>query len=282
MKQEVDFIKFNPSENMTVLVSTPHPQEDYGHIASRLMSYDCVHAEQVGFIKEPGDAGADSCLWMAGGEFCGNACMSLAAYVAAKRGITEGLSMAVNVQASGTDRLVRCRVKRKMEQYFCRLEMPFPERIEESGRTAEYPISCTVISYAEAVHFVCEVDEVDAFIRQHAETMAFTAGTGYAGKLVGVMIYKPQTGELYPLIYVPEIGSMIWERGCGSGTASLGAYLAWKKKGSITAVVKQPGGEMTVACDWDNGAISSIEIEGTVEIVAEGKAFIDPPLPSLA
>lgn len=282
MKQEVDFIKFNPTENMTILVRTQHSHENYGHIASRLMSYDCVHAEQVGFIKEPGDVCADTSLWMAGGEFCGNACMSLAAFTASKKEVAEGLTLTVNIQTSGSDRLVRSRVRREMERYFCRLEMPLPERIEKRERTAECPMSLTVITYEEAVHLVVEVDEVDGVIRKQAEMIACRASAGYDGKLVGVLIYRPQTGELVPLIYVPELGSMIWERGCGSGTASLGAYLAWKKKGSISAVVKQPGGDMNVTCDWKEGSISSIEIEGTVEIVAEGKAFIDPPLPSLA
>lgn len=51
MIQEIDFIKFNPTQNMTVLVKTNYPVEEYGHVASKIMSYDNVHAEQVGFIE---------------------------------------------------------------------------------------------------------------------------------------------------------------------------------------------------------------------------------------
>lgn len=281
MKQEVDFVKFNPTENMTVLVKTAHAFEDYGHIASKLMAYDCVHAEQVGFIQKPSDGCSDSSLWMAGGEFCGNACMSLAAFIAAERDIADGQPIVVNVEASGTELPVRCQVRQEMNRFICRLAMPLPERIEKREKTAERPFACTELHYAEAVHLIMEFDEVDAAICQYAEKLAVTVGAGYEGKLVGVMIFIPQTEELLPLIYVPELDSMVWERGCGSGTASLGAYLSWKNKGGISALIKQPGGMMNVICDWEDGSITSVEIEGTVEIVAEGKAYIDRVLPSL-
>jgi histidine racemase len=48
LKQEIDFIKFNPTQNMTILVKTNYPVEEYKHIASKIMSYDSVYAEQVG------------------------------------------------------------------------------------------------------------------------------------------------------------------------------------------------------------------------------------------
>ncbi|MNG33792.1 hypothetical protein D3C84_1201190 [compost metagenome] len=78
-----------------------------------------------------------------------------------------------------------------------------------------------------------------------------------------------------PLIYVPPLDSLVWERGCGSGTASVGAYLAWKHGGAIAAPIKQPGGIIHVTAQCENGEISSLTIEGAVEIVAEGKAYIE-------
>lgn len=69
---------------------------------------------------------------------------------------------------------------------------------------------------------------------------------------------------------------MVWERGCGSGTASIGAYLAWKNKMGVTAQIKQPGGTMKVLANYgDRDEIVSLKIEGTVGIVAQGKAFIE-------
>ena len=69
MKQEIEFIKFNPTQNMTVLVKTSHPAEEYQHIASSIMSYDHVYAEQVGFIVPSLQRGAAARLQMAGGSF---------------------------------------------------------------------------------------------------------------------------------------------------------------------------------------------------------------------
>lgn len=81
MKQETDFTKFSPTQNMTILIKTNHPAETYRHIASKIMSYDNVYAEQVGFI-ERSKKKVNAHLQMADGQFCGNACMALATYIA--------------------------------------------------------------------------------------------------------------------------------------------------------------------------------------------------------
>jgi diaminopimelate epimerase len=88
-------------------------------------------------------------------------------------------------------------------------------------------------------------------------------------------LFRPASNELTPLIYVPALDSLIWEKGCGSGTASLGAYMAWKDKSSITAQIKQPGGIIHVTAGYSKDEITNLSIEGTVEIVAQGKAYIN-------
>ncbi|MEY8740110.1 hypothetical protein AB9M62_11345 [Bacillales bacterium AN1005] len=67
MKQEIEFIKFNPTQNMTILVQTNHPAESYPHIASQLMSYEHVYAEQVGFIERSHATGS-RCTFTDGGR----------------------------------------------------------------------------------------------------------------------------------------------------------------------------------------------------------------------
>ncbi|KAA0561719.1 diaminopimelate epimerase [Bacillus sp. CH30_1T] len=275
MMQEIEFIKFNPTENMTVLVKTKHLKEEYHQIASRLMAYDSLYAEQVGFIEESKNTGADTRLQMAGGEFCGNACMSLAAFIASGNALPLGCSTTILMEVSGTDELVRCDVKNDMGLYRCSMTMPIPARIKKQMWVVdgkELPV--TMIHYQEAVHAVWEAGQVDPSLRRSAETLARMIKSSYEGNLVGVLLYDPQTHELAPLIHVPDVNSMMWERGCGSGTGSLGAYLAWKQKRCISLQVKQPGGEMHVTADWDEGSITAVRIEGTVGIVAEGKAFI--------
>jgi len=43
---------------------------------------------------------------------------------------------------------------------------------------------------------------------------------------------------------------MVWESGCGSGTASIGYFLAWKNRTEVMTNVKQPGGIIQVFANW--------------------------------
>ncbi|USB31755.1 diaminopimelate epimerase [Paenibacillus sp. YPG26] len=276
MKREIDFVKFNPTQNMTILVKTKHAPEEHTPIASRMMSYDHVYAEQVGFIEEPRKHEAAVHLQMAGGEFCGNACMALAAYLASEQGSGSHEMTEIVLEASGIDQLVTCQVKTTPDKYFVQVAMPVPSTVEL--KTVKYDgeaLRLVIVRYRDFVHIVIEVEQFSAHMRQTAEGLARLLGVIMDASLIGILLFKPDSDELAPLIYVPRLDSMIWERGCGSGTASIGAYLAWKNKREITLPVMQPGGTIHVTANWTNDGITAISIEGTVGIVAQGKAFIE-------
>ncbi len=276
MKQEIDFIKFNPTQNMTILVKANYSVKEYKQIASKIMSYDSVHAEQVGFIEKPIDDKAAAHLQMAGGEFCGNACMALAAFIAFEQGIRQEEMTEVLLEVSGTSELVKCQVKGNSDEYFCQVTMPTPNKIEQ--RTIQYDgsdLNIIIVRYEEFIHIVIEVEDFGQSIREKAQSLAKLLGVTLGANLIGILLYKTKSDELAPLIYVPHLDSLIWERGCGSGTASLGSYLAWKKKGEIFAKVRQPGGTINVVAKYCNEEVESLKIEGIVGIVAQGKAFID-------
>ncbi|WP_340028435.1 diaminopimelate epimerase [Paenibacillus sp. FSL H7-0940] len=278
MKQEIDFIKFSPTQNMTILVKTDHAAEKYNHIATRLMSYDNVYAEQVGFIEPTRRPEAAARLEMAGGEFCGNACMALAAHHASEAGLAHQESMDIMLEVSGTDQLIMCHVKKQQNEYDCQVTMPIPKQIEQ--RTIRYEgieLDMVIIRYAEFIHIVIEVDDFDDTMKKRAQTLARLLGLTLGDKLIGILLYQSHSEEMAPLIYVPELDSLIWERGCGSGTASVGAYLAWSQQRQITQYIKQPGGAIKVVAQWNGAELGSITIEGSVGIVAQGKAFIDAP-----
>jgi len=278
MKQEIDFIKFSPTQNMTILVKTDHAAEKYNHIATRLMSYDNVYAEQVGFIEPTRRTEAAARLEMAGGEFCGNACMALAAHHASEAGLAHQESMDIMLEVSGTDQLIMCHVKKQQNEYDCQVTMPIPKQIEQ--RTIRYEgieLDMVIIRYAEFIHIVIEVDDFDDTMKKRAQTLARLLGLTLGDKLIGILLYQSHSEEMAPLIYVPELDSLIWERGCGSGTASVGAYLAWSQQRQITQYIKQPGGAIKVVAQWNGAELGSITIEGSVGIVAQGKAFIDAP-----
>ncbi|MGC5775038.1 diaminopimelate epimerase [Paenibacillus pabuli] len=276
MKQEIDFIKFNPTQNMTVLVKTNHAAETYPHIAAQIMSYDNVYAEQVGFIGGAIQPEAAAHLEMAGGEFCGNACMALAAYIAFENEPESTDFTEIVLEVSGTDQLIRCKVKQQQNGYFCQVTMPMPERIEQ--RTVKYEgmdMDMVIVRYREFIHIVIEVEAFDETMRKRAQALARLLGLTLGDKLIGILLYNSQSEELAPLIFVPQLDSLIWERGCGSGTASVGAYLAWSRQREIVQHIKQPGGAIKVMAEWNGAELERITIEGSVGIVAQGTAFID-------
>jgi len=276
MIQEIDFIKCNPTQNMTILVKTNYLVEEYKHIASKIMSYDSVHAEQVGFIEKPINNKAAAKLQMAGGEFCGNACMALAAFIASEKGLKHNDLAEIILEASGTDKLITCQMKRNSDEYHCLVTMPIPKKIEQ--RTIKYDgndLNMIIVRYHEFIHIVIEVEEFSKTVREKAQSLAKLLGVTLGANLIGVLLYKSKSEEMAPLIYVPHLDCMIWERGCGSGTASLGAYLAWKNKGEIVTNIRQPGGDIKVFATCHGEEFTSLMIEGSVQIVAQGKAFID-------
>lgn len=77
--------------------------------------------------------------------------------------------------------------------------------------------------------------------------------------MFGLLLFDEQEKSLKPLVAVEDV-SLIWERGCGSGTSAVGAYLAAREKKDVTVSLKQPGGVMHATVSYQNGAVTKIEI----------------------
>lgn len=111
-------------------------------------------------------------------------------------------------------------------------------------------------------------------------------GTGKAEKAVkawenqiaeeafGILIFDETEMTLEPLVCVKN-ASLVWERGCGSGTTALGAALATKKQDSLSLGLKQPGGVMQIDVDWKDGCLHSLTLTVHVKIVAAGTAYLE-------
>ena len=82
----VEIMKADPTGNSTILVLSPVPAEERDRVSSRLMAAEGGWAEQVGFVSGGAEAPR---LDMMGGEFCGNASLSLAAWLAEESGLEE-------------------------------------------------------------------------------------------------------------------------------------------------------------------------------------------------
>ncbi len=242
---------------MTILVKTAVLREAQPAVAASLMDVEGVYAEQAGFLEPACLPGARMRLQMAGGEFCGNAAMSLAAYLAREDNLTAG---EVPLEVSGADGIVRCRVRARDGAYFCALDMPLPATRET---VSGYP----VMRLPGIAHAIVEDADVDApaLVRQIADALNADAA--------GVILFSRERMEIKPLVYVPAARSLVWEHGCGSGTAAVGAYLALERGGTVRAALRQLGGVITVKAACECGEITALEIEGRVKIVAEGIAY---------
>ena len=266
---KLKFAKMNPTENMTILVLSPVTREYQPDIAAKLMSENSVGAEQVGFLEKVSLPGAIARLQMMGGEFCGNATMSLAALIANEEGLADGAKKSYPLEISGADHLLHCRILRLGDSYEGSVEMPLPERISEEE--LEPGISLPVVRFPGIAHVIVQENKIDP-------AAARAVIPRWCGRLeteaLGILLCNGDFNRIRPLVYVQETGSSVWERGCGSGTAALGAYLAHEAKKDIQISISQPGGVISVKALYQ-GCVSSIEITGRVQIAAIGDAFLD-------
>ena len=271
---ELRFIKASPTENMTLLIQTPVPREEQLAVAEQLIAYGSVYAEQAGYIETPEDARAEKRLQMMAGEFCGNASLSLAAWLAKEKGLAVGESTEILLEVSGAAELVCCEIRAEEKGYYGRVQMPLPEKIEERdfslcGKQYRFP----VVVFEGITHIIVPAAEWGDDGVMLAEQAAKEWKQDLP-EVFGILLYDAEKESLKPLVAVGE-SSLIWERGCGSGTCAIGAYLAQMAGRSIAASLKQPGGVMGVEAIFENEKTEKLYITGKVSIVAEGTAYLD-------
>ena len=270
---ELKFIKTSPTENMTLLIETPVPREQHLEIAEKLISYGSVYAAQAGYIEEPENPAAKKRLQMMAGEFCGNASLSLAAVLAEEKGLSIGEETEILLEVSGADSLVNCQMKKEEKGFSGRVAMPLPKAIEHKefhleGETYEL----AVVVFEGISHIIVPVSLWGEKGKEKAELAAKVWGDQMTAAF-GILLFDEEKGELKPLVSVQGV-TLIWERGCGSGTCAIGAYLAAKEGESLSISLKQPGGIMGAEVSYENGTFKSLHITGKVSIVAKGTAYI--------
>ncbi|MCD7770151.1 MAG: hypothetical protein LUH36_08580 [Oscillospiraceae bacterium] len=207
---ELRFAKLNPTENMTILVETPVPREQQSEIAARLMAYNSVGGEQVGFIEPASLPEVRARLQMMGGEFCGNASLSLAALLFWR---DEAERSDITLEVSGYDAPVRCAVERRNGVTWGTVSMPLPERMDT---VQGYP----AVYFPGIVHLIVPLsafpsrERAEIFLRQNAGVLGVEA--------MGLMLMNETASVMTPCVYVRSTDSVVWEHGCDSGTAAVG------------------------------------------------------------
>jgi diaminopimelate epimerase len=269
---EIEFVKTCPTQNMTVLVKNLVGRANQLETANLLMSYENVYAEQVGFIERPENSSAWARLQMAGGEFCANAAMSLAAYLARSK----GGALTVSLEVSGADGLVECAVRAKEENaYLAALTIPPPEWIGPITLPVHGEETTLIaVRLPGITHVIVPAGAFGGNWRDAAEDSVEKWSPRIDSPAFGIVFFDEITCRIDPLIYVKGLGSTVWERGCASGSAAAGAYRAYTAGRGIAIDVSQPGGVITAEAEYSGGAVTGLRVAGTVKIVAEGTAYI--------
>ena len=87
---------------------------------------------------------------------------------------------------------------------------------------------------------------------------------------IGLIQWDRVKQYMLPLVFVRGSNSMVWEHGCGSGSAAVGAAEALRNgAGETETKVKQPGGTIRVSAAAGNGKILSVKISGRVKLGKE-------------
>ncbi len=271
----VSFIKTSPTQNMTVLVTSPVEKSLQDTIGKKLMQYDHVNAEQVGFLEPTTQDKAWVRLCMLGG-FCGNGVLSAAAVAARDRQIPVGSCVEVPVEAAeAPDTLLNCRVIVEDGYCLCALHMPDPLEVTV---TPFVPDGCIcalpLVHFPGISHVICNPSALltpqdpEAFTQALFKRIAdFTPND-----TIGIMFYDGHF--LRPYVYTAPANCRVWERGCGSGSSAVGAYLATLHQRDVDIQLPQPGGTIGVQAAYNRGGVPHIVVEGRVYIVAEGNAYL--------
>lgn len=272
---EFQFVKVSPNENMTLLIESPVPRSQHLTVAKALIAYGSVYAEQAGYIEKPENKDACARLQMMAGEFCGNATLSLGAYLFSKEHPETGAEKNFLLEVSGADDLINCHMKKETDGYLGQLSMPLPTKI-----TAETYVLDGVSYELETVylpgitHIIVPKALWGEKAREKAEHAAKTWESQISDEAFGILLFDEGELTLEPLVAVKN-ASLVWERGCGSGTTALGAALATKKQDSLSLGLKQPGGVMYIDADWKDGCLHSLTLTVRVKIVAAGTAYLE-------
>lgn len=274
---KLNFIKANPTENMTIFISDSLPRSIYSEVANKLMNYNSLCGEQVGFIEKPTTPGSYARLHMMGGEFCGNASRAFAALLVQKDPTgfqrQEGAYL-VPIEVSGSEDVLWAQVREVADHLFdVKIKLPLflsatpfethYNGVHYDGFLVEFE------GIAHAVLFAGNELPDEGLLRHIVKDREPLSSSAF-----GVMFYKEIDNFMTPLVYVKDTDSVVLERSCGTGTAALGVAMSLMAKSSINRVIAQPGGNLEILTDFRDGVISEIHLRGEVSLVAEGQVQI--------
>ena len=255
----IEMVRLNPTGNLTCLVTRKAPDADEAAITRTLMA-EC---EQVAYLDPPSLPEARARIRLMGGEFCGNAAMAGACYLAERDGILPGEEQTVPLEISGAAGVLNCTVRgEKGGGYEGTVPMP---GIESVTMVREDSVVLAAVKMPGILHMVLEDEPL--LHRETAEKLLLKLAAQVPDDAVGLLQWDRRKGFMMPLVYVRKSGTLVWETGCGSGSAAVGAREAVSRgEGRSEIEVRQPGGMIRVTANVRMGWPEEIFISGYVRI----------------
>lgn len=259
---KIEYIVANPSGNITLLVLNPVARALHSTVADRLLRQQPA-AEQVGYLTLA--AGKPLRVDMMGGEFCGNASRSAAAYALQLAGKAEA---SYDVSCSGCADVLQTSVTRQADgSVVAQIEMPMPEAIEavivDVGGLPSRFFRIALPGIVHFVHIVQDIEQVDKALFWQA---LYDYAKDEGNEAFGLILFDPTQLKMIPAVYVTATDTLYWENSCGSGSAAVAATLATLGKRNVSCDVKQPGGAISIAASVQEGTLRHLYIGGPVTL----------------
>jgi diaminopimelate epimerase len=236
--------------------------------------------EQVGFVSGGGSAPA---LIMTGGEFCGNATRSAAAYFCREMNCEE-----LTIQVSGTVNPIKAGCSSRGTQLEAWAEIPLsiglsPVCIALSDGLYWVPIegiSHLIVPQAQAAPYLekflsCESKAALINIAIELLKKTITENSLSVDKAYGVIFLENSKDvlKMHPFVHVVSADTTYYETACGSGAACVGLVTSFLKGESISLPLLQPSGKIIraeVKCS-DKGVVKKGRISGEILIGETGE-----------
>ncbi len=281
MSRTVEVIVANPAGNITIMVLTPVPREEYQEVAGKLLNIDFarrgvsfmsrsideplqIKGEQVAFIL-PDDEDGYPRMEMCGMEFCGNASRSFSYYKAMSSG--KNLSE-IYVKVSGCAHPLRASINSLYHD--AEIQMPLP------GGHLTLSSSDLGLDGEERDIMLVDMDGISHLLIKgmpaSGETFEHIRKYLYEDKgmdmeAFGIMFMDDDELAITPVVYVRDVDTTYFEGSCASGTTGASCALVYNRPDGVYEFsFKQPKGLLHTTVTKVDGEIREVRLSGLLEL----------------
>lgn len=252
---EIKIAFYDPCGNITALVETPLAAEQRQALAEELLQREELHIEQIGFLCPPRGDGLVR-VELAGGEFCGNSLRCAALHYVQSGGL-RGQHI-VPVEVSGAEQCVPVAVNSFSRN--ARAVMPLPRRYYQA---IIEDMPAYVCDFGSLVNIVLP----DEYPEQETVDMLLQyAVVHFHAAAVALIFLPPDAPAICPVVYVPALGSLVFETGCACGAMAASVYaVSQRGNGNYHFEWQQMGGIMPVELKKRGGRIEKLTLSGVIK-----------------